>query len=148
MTADFFLDTNVLVYAYDTIDQQKQSLSQQLLTELTSRGLGVISNQVLAEFYVSTTRKIKKPLNPKQAEKTVTTFVRIWNVLEVTSFIVLDAMRIAREHRLSYWDAQICATARANRIPLILSEDLHQGTLEGIQIANPFLSNFQISDYI
>jgi predicted nucleic acid-binding protein len=136
------------VYAYDTVDQQKQSLSQQLLTELATRGLGVISSQVLAEFYVSTTRKIKKPLNPKQAETTVANFARIWTVVEVTSLIVVDAMRIAREHGLSYWDAQICATARANTIPVILSEDLHQRNLEGIQIANPFRSNFQISDYI
>lgn len=148
MTAKLLVDTNVLVYAYDHADPRKQETAFTILDKLAVTERGVLSVQVLAEFIVAVTRKIAAPLDFTSVQKSVENYLRSWPVLEVTGFIVLEAVRGVKEHHFSYWDAQIWATARLNQIPVVLSEDFTSGrTVEGVTFINPFEPGFKFDDY-
>jgi len=67
----------------------------------------------------------------------------------VTGAIVLEAVRGVRTYQMSYWDAQIWASARMNQIPVVLSEDFGEGTtIEGVHFVNPFGSDFNIDAWL
>lgn len=139
MTGKALIDTNVLVYAYDHSDTVKQKTALTLLDNLVTSGSGLISAQILSEFFVIVTRKIPNPLSLEQAEKRVANFCQIWPVLQITEMIVLEAVRGVRSHRFSYWDALIWATARLNQVGLVLSEDFtNEQMVEGVRFINPF----------
>lgn len=146
MTGPYLVDTNVLVYAYDRSEPEKMAQSIELLDHLALSGLGVLSLQILAEFFVAVTRKIALPLSANDAETRVLNYLQGWRTVAVTNIVFREALRGVREHRLSFWDAQIWATARLNQIPIVLSEDFSHGTaVEGIQFANPFTPMFDPS---
>ena len=149
MSGSILVDTNVLVYAYDRADTAKQRRAVSVLDALVQRSTGVISTQVLAEFYVAVTRKIAMPLTGAQAMTRVEHYLQAWPVLDVTGLIVLEATRGVRDHQLSFWDAQLWATARLNQMPLIFSEDFNVGaTLEGVSFVNPFDAAFRLVDWV
>lgn len=141
MTARVFLDTNLLVYAHDRSEPEKQRRAILLLDRLISAGAAVISAQVLSEFYAVVTRKIAEPLSNKDASAQVERFCRTIAVLPVTSFVVLEALRGVAAYQMHFWDAQIWAAARMNQISLVLSEDFNAGAvLDGVRFRNPFAS--------
>jgi len=143
MTAKFLVDTNVLVYAYDNADLLKQEKAFVILDELSGSGKGALSVQILAEFVVTVTRKIAMPLDFTEAQRSVENYLRSWPVLDLTGFIVLEAVRGVRQYQFSYWDAQVWATARLNQIPAVLSEDFASGrNIEGVAFVNPFDVDF------
>ena len=143
MTA-ILVDTNILVYAYDRSELEKQRWALEILDRLVEADLGVLSAQTLAEFCAVTTRKIPSPLSPGQAYTQIEHFVRIWPVLNVTARVVLGAARGMRDHQFSFWDAQLWAVAAANQVPVIFSEDFNPGAvIEGIRFVNPFAKDFQ-----
>ena len=140
MSDSFLIDTDVLVYAYDRSEPDKQRRALELLDRLVLDG-GLLSTQVLGEFLVTVTRKIPASLTSSEGYERIQNLTRAWTVLSVTPLIVLEAARGVREHHLSYWDAQIWATARLNQVPVVLSEDLPHGTtLEGVRFVNPFVT--------
>lgn len=149
MTARALVDTNVLVYAYDGAEPDKQERAFQVLDELALTGHGALSAQILAEFVVAVTRRIPTPLSLQEAQERVENLLKAWTVFDLTGLIVLEAARGVRTHNLSYWDAQIWATARLNQVPIVLSEDFHSGsTLEGVTFVNPFASDFDLHRFI
>ncbi|MDI7246743.1 MAG: PIN domain-containing protein [Bacillota bacterium] len=138
------VDTNVLVYAYDRSEAPKQQRAVEVLDLLIASGKGVISTQVLSEFFNAVTRKIRMPLTIEDAMASVENHTRAWRVLDVTTFIILEAIRGVRDHQLAFWDAQIWATARLNQVPVVLSEDFASGrTLDGVLFVNPFADGFE-----
>lgn len=140
MTGKALIDTNILVYAYDAAEPEKQQTALSLLEELVASDRGLISTQILSEFFVVATRKIANPLTASQAEKRVVNFCQIWPVLPLSEMIVLEAVRGVRIHSFSYWDAQVWATARLNQVQSIISEDFsHDQVVEGVRFFNPFL---------
>jgi predicted nucleic acid-binding protein len=142
--AEILVDTNVLVYAHDLSQAEKQRRALEVLDRLVETGLGILSTQTLAEFYVVTTRKIPGPLSTEQACAQIEHFVRIWRVLNVTPEVVLEAVRGVRDYAFSYWDAQLWAIAHLNGIPLVFSENFQPGAVvEGVQFVNPFGEDFQ-----
>lgn len=142
----FFLDTNVLVYAYDTTDAVKRACAIDGLERLGRSHLGALSVQVLGEFFFTVTRKIPQPLTLEDAERSVTHYVRSWTIYDLTEQTVLEAMRAVRQYQLSYWDGLIWATAKLNRVPNILSEDFQDGILlEGVRVWNPFSDDFDLA---
>jgi len=142
----FFLDTNVLVYAYDTTDAQKRARALEVLERLGSGQGGALSAQVLGEFFMTVTRKIPQPLTLEEAERSVSHYVRSWTVYDLTEQSVLEAMRAVRQYQLAYWDGLIWATAKLNRVPTILSEDFQNGILlEGVRVQNPFAEDYDLS---
>jgi predicted nucleic acid-binding protein len=149
MSANILVDTNVLVYAYDRAAGVKQQQALDVLDELIQRSAGAITTQVLAEFFVTVTRKLAAPLSITDAYLRVENYLRAWTVYDLTGLIVLEAARGVRDYQLSFWDAQIWAVARLNQIPVVFSEDFNVGaTLDGVRFVNPFDSAFQITDWV
>jgi predicted nucleic acid-binding protein len=149
MSDRILADTNVLVYAYDRSEPQKQRRALEVLDRLAVSRVGVISTQVLAEFFVAVTRKIETPLSVSEAYVRVKNYLQAWTVLDLTGMIVLEAARGVREHQFNFWGAQIWAAARLNQIPVVFSEDFNVGAVtEGVHFVNPFAEDFQIEDWI
>jgi predicted nucleic acid-binding protein len=134
-----FVDTNVLVYAYDRAEDMKRQSALHVLREVAPTDL-VLSSQVLSEFYVATTRPSRPLLTKDRAREVVTSMS--WTTVEVVdSDLVRRALRIHRNHPLSYWDSLIVAAATRAECGRILTEDFSSTSpIEGVQIQNPFLA--------
>ena len=135
-----FVDTNVLIYAYDLDAGAKHVVAAELLRRLWSEGTGVLSTQVLQEFYVNVTAKIPKPIHPVEARAVIGRYIT-WPVETNTADSVIRASEIQERHRLSFWDALIIAAAANSGAATLLTEDLNHGqVVEGVKIVNPFQS--------
>jgi predicted nucleic acid-binding protein len=149
MADRIMVDTNVLLYAYDRGEPEKQPQALAVLDRLVAHDLGVLSSQVLAEFFVNATRKLQPPLTLEEAYDRIQNYLLAWKIVDLSGPIVLEAVRGTRTHKMAYWDAQIWATARMNQIPVVFSEDFGSGTvIEGVRIANPFDSDFRIEAWV
>lgn len=138
MSGKTFVDTNVLIYAHDTDADRKHETAKAVLRELWARRTGVLSPQVLHEFYVNVTRKIAIPL-PKPSARGVVDSYMVWCV-DTSAAEISAAFRIEDEAGISFWDALIIAAARKAGADRILSEDLNPGqVIAGLRIQNPFL---------
>jgi predicted nucleic acid-binding protein len=143
------IDTNLLIYLYDHKQPDKQVQAQRVLEQLEMTRSGRLSVQVLAEFFSVATRKLSPSLTSAEALDQVNLFMRLWPVFDLTSMIVLEAGRGVRDHKLSYYDAQIWASARLNQVPVVFSEDFRDGTtLEGVHFVNPFTREFLIEKWL
>ncbi len=135
--ADFF-DTNILVYAYDSHLPDKQQKAQNIVLSGVREGNGVLSTQVLGEFFMVVTKKINKPLSVSDARDIIKYMGRM-KVQEIDVLIVERALDTLEQYKISYWDALIIAAAERARCKRILSEDLNAGQIyHGIEITNPF----------
>ena len=138
MSDKTFIDTNVLIYAHDIDANAKHKIAKEVLQELWSERTGVLSTQVLQEFYVNVTRKIPSPLSKDLARLVVSSYA-IW-CLETTPTEILAAFRIEDESRIGFWDALIVSSAAKSGANRILSEDLNAGQrIAGILVVNPFV---------
>ena len=145
MVDKILVDTNILLYAYDLGEPIKQPKAAAILDHLVTRNAGVLTAQILAEFFVNGTRKLGKPLTANEAYDRIQNYLLAWDVLAVTGAIVLEAARGVRIYKMNYWDAQIWAAARLNQIPTILTEDFNVGaTIEGVRFLNPFEEGFKM----
>jgi predicted nucleic acid-binding protein len=132
-----FVDTNILIYAHDVDAGAKHDVAKSVLRELWNRRTGVLSMQVLQEFYVNVTRKIASPL-PKDVARAVVNSYSIW-CIDAMPAEIATAFRIEDESRIGFWDALIVASALKCGATRILSEDLNaQQKISGVQIQNPF----------
>jgi len=148
-SASVFLDTNVLVYAYDPADRAKQGVAAALVAELAGRQAAAISTQVLSEFFNSLVRKVKPALPMEQALESLRFHMGAWTVIGHTAELVLQAALSARSHKINFWDAQIWAAARMNGIPVVLSEDFASGSaIDGVRFVNPFAAGFRLADWL
>jgi predicted nucleic acid-binding protein len=139
MSADAFLDTNILIYAYDSDAGPKHERARQIVSELWEADGAVLSTQVLHEFYVNVTQKIPRPLPLATARRLVEQYMA-WQVEVNGPDSTLRASEIQERYQLSFWDALIVAAACRGRVRTLLSEDLSPGRIiEGILVENPFL---------
>jgi predicted nucleic acid-binding protein len=137
MTGKSFVDTNVLIYAHDVDAKAKHEIAKTVLRELWSSRTGVLSMQVLQEFYVNVTRKITTPLPKDKARLVVNTYA-IW-CTETTPAEITAAFRIEDEAKIGFWDALMVASASKCGAARIISEDLNaQQSIAGIRVENPF----------
>ncbi|HXB02250.1 MAG TPA: PIN domain-containing protein [Opitutaceae bacterium] len=136
MAGKVFIDTNVLVYAQDSGQLRKRARSRALIEELVHSGDGVISTQVLQEFYVASTRKLGvAPLAAKAVLKTFAAF----ETVQVSPELIQEAVDCSILNELSFWDALIIAAASAAGCGVLYSEDLNTGqTILGVKVENPF----------
>jgi predicted nucleic acid-binding protein len=135
--ADFF-DTNILVYAYDSHLPDKQQKAQNIILSGVREGNGVLSTQVLGEFFMVVTKKINKPLSIREAREIIKYMGRM-KVQEIDVLIVERALDTLEQYKISYWDSLIIAAAERAQCKRILSEDLNAGQIyHGIEITNPF----------
>lgn len=142
----FLVDTNVLIYAVDLAEAAKQRQALRVLEALTYSDRGILSAQILGEFFNAATRPRRQLLTSAEAESSVVTYARAWRILPITQSIVVEAVRGNRQHLISYYDAVVWATAKLNGVPTILSEDLQDGQLiEGVRFINPFTPSFDLA---
>ena len=138
MTAKCFVDTNVLIYAFDSGAPSKQAIAQTLLDRLTDDDALVLSTQVLKEFFSVVTRRIKQPLKADVAEQTVRHFAR-FPVIGTDVSLLLLAITRHRRDRISLWDALIVEAARRAKAIILYTEDLQDGRdFDGLKVENPF----------
>jgi predicted nucleic acid-binding protein len=141
------IDTNVLVYVYDLSEPEKRERALETLERVRGAGMGVLSAQVLSELYNVVTRKLEPPISPEEADGQLRALARVWPVVPVTSVVVFEAVRGVREYQLSFWDAQIWAAARLNRVSTVLTEDFNPGAvIEGVRFVDPFCEGFELED--
>lgn len=137
MSGKTFVDTNILIYAHDVDAESKHETAKSVLDELWGERTGVLSVQVLQEFYVNVTRKISTPL-PKELARLVVSSYSMW-CNETTATEISSAFRIEDESRIGFWDSLIVASAVKSGASRILSEDFNNGQrIAGIMIENPF----------
>ncbi len=143
------LDTNVLVYSIDQRFERKRRRALDLIERLSNMEAAALSVQVLGEFFNVSTKKLVPPLQPADAIGEIEMFMQLFPVFAMTPLLVMEAARGVQDHRFSYYDAQLWATAKLNQIPLILSEDFNSGsTIEGVTFVNPFEEGFKLEDWI
>lgn len=137
MSVECFLDTNVLVYAVSSAEGDAAKSGRALeLVERTEFGL---SAQVLQEFYVTVTRKIRKPLSPEQAVAFLDEY-RVFPTVATDYPLIVAAVELSLRHGISYWDGAILAAAEALEAPVLYTEDLNHGQLYGrVRAVNPFV---------
>jgi predicted nucleic acid-binding protein len=136
MNARSFFDTNILVYADDKRAPAKQSRAIDLVAEHRRDGTGVISLQVLPEYFVTVTRKLNvdSPLARRKVE-----ILSEFDVVVPEVADILAAIDLHRLHAFSFWDALVLRAAQQAGCRVLLSEDFQKGReIDGIQVVNPF----------
>ena len=133
-----FVDTNVLVYAYDVSSPEKHAAALDIMKDLWNTGRGIVSTQVLQEFFVTVTKKVPLSLDVMDAKEIVKDLLK-WKTIAVDGETILEAIDIHQRYRYSFWDSLIIASALEGGAATLLSEDLSHGEMiKGIQIVNPF----------
>jgi len=132
-----FVDSNVLLYAVDDADLNKQQAARDWRAVLWKSRRGRISFQVLSEFYVNAVRK--RPSVREEARAEVRDLLA-WNPVVAEAALLELGWKIQDRYHLSFWDALIVAAAKAASCRYLLTEDLQAGqALDGIEVVNPFL---------
>ncbi len=131
-----FLDANVFVYAQDSGAPKKRRKSREIITQFAESGDGVISTQVMQEFYVAVTRKLG--VAPLVAKGVLKTFA-VFEVIQISTALIHEAIDCSILNRLSFWDSLILAAAASAGCSTLFSEDLNPNqTILGVQVRNPF----------
>ncbi len=136
MAVDRFLDTNILVYAYDRDTPEKRSIAIMIVEQgWQELGATAVSVQVLQELYVNLERR---GVPHDEAAQTIEDF-RPWPVVENTQPLLHAAIAGQARWKISFWDALIVAAAHATGAQELLTEDLNHGQdYGGVRAINPF----------
>jgi predicted nucleic acid-binding protein len=138
MTGRAFVDTNLLVYARDSSERDKQPKALEWITHLWRSRSGTLSIQVLLEFYVTVTRKLKPGMDRRMAREDVRSFVS-WRPMPITPAVVEAAWLLEDRFELAWWDALIVSAAQSCGCRYLLTEDLQDGCGFGeVEVVNPF----------
>ncbi len=133
-----FVDTNVLVYAEDLDAGFKHERARDLVVDLWNSGDGILSVQVLQEFFVTTTRKLRNPLAVTKAIQIVDQYLS-WTIVENTKRLLQNGIKLSVVSKISFWDALVVQAALETECDLLYSEDLGHGRRFGkLRVVNPF----------
>ncbi len=141
-----FVDTNVLLYSEDAAHAGKHGRARDWLRVLWLRRCGRVSGQVLNEFYVNATRKLKPPMPAEDARAEVRRYQR-WQPWANDHASVESAWALESRYQLNYWDALMVAAALQQGCDLLLTEDLqHDQQIDGVRVVNPFKAGPEVLD--
>ena len=136
MSARSFFDTNVLVYSDDKAAPAKQRRALDLLAQHRRAGTGVVSLQVLQEYFVTVTRKLR--VDARVARRKVELLAE-FDVAFPEVADILAAIDLHRLHGFSFWDALVLRAAKQAGCSVLLSEDMQDAReIDGVRIVNPF----------
>jgi predicted nucleic acid-binding protein len=139
MPDPIFVDTNVLVYARDTSEAEKQPKADAWMSHLWSTRAGRLSIQVLHEFYVTVTQKLRPGLDREIARQEVRDLMT-WRPLLLDRALTEGAWGVQDRHGLSWWDSLIVSAAQIAGCRYLLTEDLSDGQrYDDVVVVNPFL---------
>ena len=132
------MDTNILVYAHDRGSGRKHVRARQVVEELWENRTGVLSTQVLQEFYVNVRRKAAHPVSAAAVKRLLEDYLR-WEVVVNTGPSILEALEIERRFKISFWDALIIQAANHAGVGCIYSENFaHRRKFGSVVVLNPF----------
>jgi len=139
MSDKCFVDTNILVYARDAGEKRKQPIAARCLEQLWRTRTGRTSMQVLSEYYLTVTRKLKPGMDREAAWNDVTAFLS-WMPQAVDRETLVRAHETEGRYRTSWWDSMVVAAARLQGCQILLSEDFQDGMIffGQLQVRNPF----------
>jgi len=141
MSVRLFVDTNILLYSRDASEPEKQPIAEALIRKLWETRHGCISTQVLNEYYVNVTQKLKPGLSPSAAWSDLKA-LQAWEPIPIDFNLQVRGYGIQTRYRLSWWDSLIVAAAAVSGCEAILTEDLSsEQTYEGVSIINPFTTS-------
>ena len=136
MSVRSFFDTNVIIYGDDKASPLKQRRALELLADHRRARSGVVSLQVLQEYFVAVTRKLQ--LDARTARRKVELLAE-FDVAAPEVTDILAAIDLHRLHGFSFWDALILRSAKQSGCSVLYSEDLQsQREMDGLRIVNPF----------
>lgn len=139
MPGRFFVDTNILIYAYDRSAGIKRDRALRVVEHLWNTGEGVLSTQVLQELCINLQRKVSPPLPFDEIRLLVSQYLS-WNIVVNTPKSVLAALENERRYNMSFWDALILQAAESAGATVLYSEDLAAGQSYGsVRVVNPLL---------
>jgi len=139
MQDKYFIDSNILVYAHDVSEGNRHKISKDIILCGIENSNIVISTQVLSEFFVTVTKKIKRTLAIETAKKEIM-LLKCVEVVEIDVDMIVKAIEALQKYSLSYWDALIISSAIRSNCAAVYSEDLNAGqVIESIKIINPFI---------
>lgn len=131
-----FIDTNILLYAVDRGASKKRQKARALIRELLRSNSGVISTQVLQEFYVIGTKKLA--IDPLACRRVIDTFSR-FELVQIDLELILSAIDCSILSKISFWDALVIVSARASGCRELCSEDLSdRQIIQGVRVVDPF----------
>jgi len=137
----YFLDTNILVYAYDSSAGNKYEIARKIVMNLWDSGYGSISTQVLQEFIVTVTRKISHPISLSDVRR-IAADLLCWEVVVNDGESCVEALDLVSRNKISYWNALIITAAQRSNATTLLSEDLsHNNRYQSILVQNPFATS-------
>lgn len=140
MNGRFFIDTNIFVYCFDHKSPTKAKKASQIIRLAAATGEGVISYQVVQEFFNVALRRFSEPMTMAEAEQYLITVLRPLLAVHSSPTVFFEALRIMEKHRISWYDALIVAAALEGKCTKLYSEDFQHGhKIEGLRIENPFL---------
>jgi predicted nucleic acid-binding protein len=140
MSGRFFLDTNIFAYAFDAKSPAKAKRAAQLIRQAADTGNGVVSYQVVQEFFNVAFRRFQQPMKVAEAEQYLITVFRPLLAVHSSPALYVEAMRIEGRYRLAWYDCIIVAAALQSQCEVLYSEDLqHDQDIESLRIENPFL---------
>jgi len=139
LSGRFFLDTNIFAYTFDAKSPAKARRAAQLIRQAADTGNGVVSYQIVQEFFNLAFRRFQHPMNVAEAEQYLITVFRPLLAVHSSPALYVEAMRIAARYHLSWYDCIIVAAALQSQCSVLYSEDLQHGQeIESLLIENPF----------
>ena len=139
MADKYFVDTNILIYAYDRSSGIKHDLARDLIESLWTSGQGVLSTQVLQELCVNLRRNVARPLEVDEIRRLIHDYTT-WEIVVNSPDAVLHALEIELRYKISFWDALVLQAAEQSGASILYSEDLagkqNYGT---VRVVNPLL---------
>jgi predicted nucleic acid-binding protein len=139
MSARFFLDTNIFAYTFDASAPAKARKAAQLIRRAADTGEGIVSYQVVQEFFNAAFRRFSHPMSPAEAEQYLITVFRPLLAIHSSAAIYVEALRLAGKYRFAWYDSLILAAALEGQCKTLYSEDFQHGReIESLRIENPF----------
>jgi len=139
MSARFFLDTNVFVYSFDASSTKKAEQARKLIRNAIETGGGIISYQVVQEFFNVALRRFSKPMSSLDAEQYLSTTFRPLLSVHSSPALYGEALRIGARFQLPWYDSLIVASAIEGQCEVLYSEDFQDGQQVGsVKLSNPF----------
>jgi predicted nucleic acid-binding protein len=135
-----FIDTNILIYSFDRLDEVKHQIAVDLLTELVEKNEIIVSTQVINEFIVVMTSKVTYPLSLKTVELHINKFSQVFNIRPIQMTDCTKALLILKRYGFNYWDSLIVAAALKSGCSTLYTEDVQDGQIieKKLKIVNPF----------
>ena len=140
MSVKFFLDTNIFIYSLEEDSAAKAGLAKQLIEQAVTTRKGLVSYQVVQEFFNVALRRFDVPMQSGDAEHFLTTVFRPLLVVPFSIALCNEALRVFHRYRFPWYDSLIVAGALQAQCGILYSEDFQHGQrFENLEIRNPFL---------